>query len=106
MRLVSTGRTSQKMKPRQRIETTQRMPPFAFANDLLSFYAEGAKPYWRAFGPLGQPAVQTVEAWEGLQRRYLEALEAIFVRPTVAPVKRERTPPPREPGRPLLLDPL
>jgi hypothetical protein len=93
------------MKPRQRIETTQQMPPFAFANDLLSFYAEGAKAYWRAFGPLGQPAVQTVEAWEGLQRRYLEALEAIFVRPTMAPMEGARTPS-QEPGRPLLLGPL
>ena len=97
---------SQKMSSPQTIETTRRTPPFAFADDVLSFYAEGAKAYWRAFGPLGQPAVQTVEAWEGLQRRYLEALEAIFVRPTMAPMERERTPPPREPGRPLLLGPL
>ena len=95
------------MMSRQRIETTRRTPPFAFADDVLSFYAESAKAYWRAFGPLGQPAVQTIEAWEGLQRRYLEALEAIFVRPTMAPMKRERTPPPpRGSGRPLLLDPL
>lgn len=94
------------MKPRQSIETTQRTPPFAFAHDVLSFYAEGAKAYWRVFGPLGQPVVQTIEAWEGLQRWYLEALEASIVRPTVAPMVRERTPPPREPGRPLLLDPL
>ena len=79
---------SQKMRSPQRIETTRRTPPFAFADNVLSFYAEGAKAYWRAFGPLGQPAVQTIEAWEGLQRRYLEALEAIFVRPTVAPVER------------------
>ncbi len=95
---------SQKMKSRQRIETTRRTPPFAFADDALSFYAEGAKAYWRAFGPLGQPAVQTIEVWEGLQRLYLEALEATFVRPTMAPMERERTTPPRESGRPLLLD--
>ena len=93
------------MKPRQRIETTRRTPPLAFADDVLSFYAEDAKAYWRAFGPLGQSAVQTVEAWEGLQRWYLEALEAIFVRPTMAPIEGERTLS-QGPGRPLLLDPL
>ncbi len=96
---------SQKMSSPQRIETTQRTPPFAFADDVLSFYAEGAKAYWRAFGPLGQSAVQTVEAWEGLQRWYLEALEAIFVRPTMAPIEGVRTLS-QGPGRPLLLDPL
>lgn len=93
------------MKSRQRIETTQRLPPFAFADDILSFYAEGTKAYWRAFGPLGQPAVQTVEVWEGLQRRYQEALEDIFVRPTMAMMQGERTPP-QKPGRPPLLDSL
>jgi len=94
------------MKSKQRIETTQRTPPFAFADHILSYYAEGAKAYWRAFGPLGQPAVQTIEAWEGLQRRYLEALEASLAPLTMAPVASERMPPSREPGRPLLLDPL
>jgi len=83
----------------------QRTPPFAFADNVISLYAEGAKSYWRAFGPLGQPAVQSVEVWEGLQRWYLEALEAIFVRSTMAPMKGERTPP-QEPRSLLLLDPL
>jgi hypothetical protein len=93
------------MKSPQRIETMQRTLPFAFADNILSFYAEGAKAYWRAFGPLSQPAVQTIEAWEGWQRWYLEALEALFVRSTMAPIKEKRTPP-QEPGRPLLLDPF
>jgi len=83
----------------------QRTLPFAFADNVLSFYAEGAKAYWRVFGPLSQPAVQTVEAWEGVQRWYLEALEALFVRRTIAPIKKEQTPP-QEPWRPLLLEPL
>jgi hypothetical protein len=96
---------SQNMKSQQRIEATQRTPLFAFANHVLSFYAEGAKAYWRAFGPLGQPAVQTVEAWEGLQRRYLEALEAIFVQSPMTLMKGERAAP-QEPGKPPLLDPL
>ncbi len=95
---------SQKMKPRRGTETTQRVPPFAFAHDLLSFYADGAKAYWRAFGQLGQPAVQAVETWVGLQRRYLEALEAAFVLPTAAPIEGGHTSPP-QPGRPLLLAP-
>jgi hypothetical protein len=93
------------MKSLQRIEITQRTLPFAFADNVLSFYAEGAKAYWRAFGPLIQLAVQSVEVWEGWQRWYLEALEAIFVRSTMAPIKEERTPP-QELGRSLLLAPL
>jgi hypothetical protein len=95
---------SQKMKPGQRIETTQRTPPFAFADNVLSFYAEDAKAYWSVFGPLGQPVVQTVEVGEGLQILYLEAVEAIFVQPHIALMQRGRTPP-QGPGRPLLLDP-
>ncbi len=31
------------------------------------------------WGPLGQPAIQTIDIWTYSQRRYLEALEAIMV---------------------------
>src|SRR3954452_5623117 len=93
------------MKPRQRTETTRRTLPFVFADNVLSFYAEGVKTYWRTFGLLGQPAVQTVEAWESLQRRYLEALEDALVWPTMALMEGERRSP-QQPGKPLLLNPL
>ena len=98
------------MEPQQRTKTTWRTLPFAFADGVLSFYAEGAKAYWRSFGPLGQPAVRSVEAWEGWQRRCLEALEATLGLPTTAPMGSERTPPPPPPrrtaARPFPLSPL
>ena len=65
--------------------------PFAFANDVLTVYAEGAKAYWGAWGPLGQPAVQAVETWTRLQRRYLEAWEAIVMPTTFNAPQMPRT---------------
>lgn len=67
------------MEPRHTAGTTLRTPPFAFANDVLTSYADGAKAYWSMWGPLGQPAIQAIELWTHSQRRYLEALEAIVV---------------------------
>lgn len=67
------------MDARQTARTTLRTPPFAFANEVLTSYADGAKAYWSMWGPLGQPAVQTIDFWTYSQRRYLEALEAIMV---------------------------
>ncbi|CAA9443608.1 MAG: hypothetical protein AVDCRST_MAG78-2665 [uncultured Rubrobacteraceae bacterium] len=67
------------MEQRQTAEATLRTPPFAFANGVLTSYAEGAKAYWRMWGPLGQPAIQTIDIWARSQRRYLEALETIVL---------------------------
>jgi hypothetical protein len=30
---------------------------------LINFFAEGAKAYWRQWGPLGEPVVYAVEEW-------------------------------------------
>jgi hypothetical protein len=67
------------MEPRHTAKTTLRTPPFAFANEVLTSYAEGAKAYWSMWGPLGQPAIQAIDMWACTQRRYLEALETIMV---------------------------
>jgi hypothetical protein len=67
------------MEPRHTAGTTLRTPPFAFADEVLMSYAEGAKAYWSMWGPLGQPAIQAIDVWRHSQRRYLEALEAIMV---------------------------
>ena len=85
------------MEPRQTVGTTLRTPPFAFANDILTSYAEGAKAYWRIWGPLGQPAIQTIDVWTRAQRRYLEAWEAVVL-PTSGPQA------PRSASRDLLRD--
>ncbi len=47
------------MEPRKTAGTALRTPPFAFANEVLTSYADGAKAYWSMWGPLGQPAIQT-----------------------------------------------
>ena len=67
------------MESRLTAGTTLRTPPFAFVNKVLTSYADGAKAYWSIWGPLGQPAIQTIDIWTHSQRRYLEALEAIMV---------------------------
>jgi hypothetical protein len=66
------------MEPTQMTESTLRIP-FWFAHGMLTFYAEVAKAYWRAWGPMGQPATQVVEMWEGAQRQYLETLEDALI---------------------------
>ncbi len=67
------------MEPRQTMRTTLRTPPFAFANDVLTSYTEGAKAYWRMWGPLGQPAIQIIDVWTRTQQRHLEAWEALLL---------------------------
>ena len=67
------------MKPQLTTGTALRTPPFAFADQVLTSYADGAKVYWSMWGPLGQPAIQTIDMWTYSQRRYLEALEALMV---------------------------
>jgi hypothetical protein len=76
------------MEPRLAAGTTLRTPPFAFANEVLTSYADGAKAYWSMWGPLGQPSIQAIDIWVYSQRRYLEALEAIM-----APASIPQAPP-------------
>ena len=73
------------MDPRLTARTALRTPPFAFVNEALTSYADGAKAYWSMWGPLGQPAIQAIDMWAYSQRRYLEVLEAIMVLPTSVP---------------------
>lgn len=80
------------MGPAQIAETTLRIS-FWIAHGMLSSYAEGAKAYWRAWGSMGQPAIQAVQMWEEAQRRYLEALEEVLI---PASPQRDRTSPPRD----------
>ena len=47
------------MNPIQVSNTTLRISLW-FAHGMLTFYAEGAKVYWKAWGPMGQVAIQAV----------------------------------------------
>ena len=67
------------MRPRLTAGTALQTPPFALANEALTSYADGAKAYWSMWGPLGQPAIQAIDMWTYMQRRYLEALKVIMV---------------------------
>ena len=41
---------------------------------MVDFLAEGAKAYWRLWGPLGAPMVYAVEEWAKMQRAYCQSL--------------------------------
>ena len=41
---------------------------------IVDFFAEGAKVYWRLWGPLGAPMVYAVEEWAKMQRAYCQSL--------------------------------
>ena len=63
--------------------TSLRTPPLASTNEMITIYAEAAKKYWGMRGPLGQPAICSVQIWRRSQQRYIEALEAILVPPDI-----------------------
>ena len=44
---------------------------------LINFFAEGAKAYWRLWGPLGEPMVHAVEAWAEMQRGYFQRMRQV-----------------------------
>ena len=48
-----------------------------FTEDMVNFYAESAKAYWRMWGPLGEPMIQGVDAWVDMQRGYFQWLRSV-----------------------------
>ncbi len=38
---------------------------------MVNTFAENAQAYWRLWGPLGEPMVQSIDAWAQMQRAYL-----------------------------------
>ena len=44
---------------------------------LINFFVEGAKAYWRLWGPLGEPMVYAVEAWAEMQRGYFQWMQQV-----------------------------
>jgi hypothetical protein len=45
-----------------------------FAEMVVDACAQGAKMYWAIWGPMGEMAIDAVEALESTQHRYLEQL--------------------------------
>ena len=45
-----------------------------FAEMVVDACAQGAKTYWAIWGPMGETAIDAVEALESTQHRYLEQL--------------------------------
>jgi hypothetical protein len=45
---------------------------------MVDFFAEGAKAYWRLWGPLGDPMVHAVEEWEKMQRAYFRSVHHVI----------------------------
>ena len=45
---------------------------------MVDFLAEGAKAYWRLWGPLGEPMVYAVETWAKMQRAYFQSLHQVI----------------------------
>ena len=45
---------------------------------MVDFFAEGAKAYWRLWGPSGAPMVYAVEGWAKMQRAYCRSLHHVI----------------------------
>ncbi len=41
---------------------------------MVNTIAQSAKAYWRMWGPLGEPMIQSIDAWTQMQREYLRGL--------------------------------
>src|SRR5947209_331146 len=68
---------------------------------MVNAFAEGAKQYWRWWGPLGEPMVRAAEQWAQTQREYLESLRE-SQEPVDAAAQRSSRPRwPTAPGVPL-----
>ncbi len=56
------------LEPRRDEATLREREP---AEDPVNLLAEGAKAYWRMWGPLGEPMIRSIDAWTDMQRGYL-----------------------------------
>ena len=45
---------------------------------MVDQFAESAKAFWRAWGPMGEPMIQGIDAWAQMQRAYLQWLRQIY----------------------------
>ena len=45
---------------------------------MTDFFAEGAKAYWRLWGPLGDPMVHAVHELAKMQRAYFRGLHQVI----------------------------
>jgi len=62
--------------PLQAVNETEHMM-LGESEFMVDFFAEGAKAYWRLWGPLGAPMVHAVEEWAKLQRAYFRSLHQV-----------------------------
>lgn len=50
------------------------LPGVRIAELIGAACAQNAKAYWSWWGPLGKPMIRGIEAWEDMQRGYLQSL--------------------------------
>ncbi len=76
--------------PLQAVNETEHMM-LGESEFMVDFLAEGAKAYWRLWGPLGAPMVYAVKEWAKMQRAYCRSLHQVIgpggqkPQPTVLP---------------------
>jgi hypothetical protein len=50
------------------------LPGLRISEFIVAACAQNAKAYWSWWGPLGKPMIRSIEAWEDMQRGYLQPL--------------------------------
>ncbi len=50
------------------------LPGLRISEFMVAACAQNAKAYWSWWGPLGTPMIRSIEAWEDMQRGYLQQL--------------------------------
>ncbi|HZB82985.1 MAG: hypothetical protein M3315_02080 [Actinomycetota bacterium] len=49
-----------------------------FAEQMVDGFTESAKVYWRMWGPLGEPMIQSIDAWAAMQHQYIQWLRETY----------------------------
>jgi hypothetical protein len=49
-----------------------------FAEQMVDGFAESAKVYWRMWGSLGKPMIQSIDAWAAMQHQYIQWLRETY----------------------------
>ena len=49
-----------------------------FAEQMVDGFTESAKVYWRMWGPLGEPMIQSIDAWATMQHQYIQWLRETY----------------------------
>ena len=62
----------------QRLPGGEFPPGLDAYEQMVNTFAKNAKDFWRQWGPLGDPMVQSIDAWAAIQLQYVQWLRQAY----------------------------